>query len=356
MTKQTPEVRPGRFVQPPGALLRAVPDPASKAGQLKQLWSEIGRCLAYAKPDGWRIQLHIADGKTNMFSRTGKEWTKSFESVAEDVGGFFGDRESMFDTELVGFDRAGHHVPPENLRRATSHVCIVLDTLVLDGSDVTSLSAYERVSLLKNIPGLSTGRILSLAKFIEIESYEELFKHYSHCLSLGDKGYDGMIIKRRDQQYFSSAIKVKPRDTIDPVVIGAYFNSPGEVSSLLLAVIDDRTDLWIPIAKVVRDPSGWPAVWKASKRFALSDRPPDVYAPPDIPDVWIEPKVVVKITFERIREGSKGTYLVRVDSPREVTIRYDKGPEQATTYNDLLAMAGLGRSPMQLPFFDDQSQ
>lgn len=343
-------VQPGAFVRPAGAQLRNAPNSAS----LADVWHEVGPCLAYPKSDGWRIQIHKVGGVVRLYSRSGKDWGPDYPALVRLITSSISADSVILDSEVVGFDRGGKWLPPAKLRRAEILRCYVLDMLLFEASDLTLLSTTERVKFMREALKDALSSDFQLAEYTDIASFEQLTALYEACQARRREGFDGTIIKRHNAPYFTDVLKVKPEDTLDAVVVGAYLNPVGAVKSLLLAVLDEERQRWVPVAKVARSSTDWNAVWPACQA-EITDQFPDVLEPPpDKPDLWLRPSVVVQVSVTTLLPG-KG-YLVRAEYARECTLREDKGPGEASEFSQVLALAGLGRDTRTVPEQPDVMQ
>lgn len=320
-------VQPGIFVQPTGAQLRSAPDETA----LSSVWEEVGACYGYAKPDGWRIQIHKQGDEINLFSRSGADWSTTFSSVAELIRTHVKYDQVILDAELVGFDHNGYHVSPSDLRNAPQYRCILLDALYLNNHDITTLPTRKRFELMwEYLRDMWWGEALVFANYTPICSEEELRSFYRECRRRRHEGFDGAIIKRLDAPYFTDALKIKPSDTIDAVVIGAYLNSEGEPKHLLLAVPSHEHKLWKPIAKITGKGTQWDAVWSACQPYLSNRRPLNLDYIPHKPHIWIIPEVVVTAQITELQLGKK--YPVYADAARGCVLREEKGPQEATSF------------------------
>ena len=344
-----PIVEPGVFVQPAGAQLRSSPDEAA----LVKVWEEVGECFGYLKPDGWRIQIHKRGEAVNLFSRTGKDWTADYSLIAQAIHDQVEADQIILDTELVGFDRNGHHLDPSHLRNAVQFRCYLLDLLYLNGRDFTSKPTQERIPFLWEHLHDARKAAFVFADYTRIHSLEDLIGLYQVYQRRKKEGFDGVIIKRLDTPYFTDVLKVKPEETIDAVVVGAYFQKEGELKTLLLAVPSHKSNTWVPIAKVKGKGAEWDAVYSACKPYKLGQRPYNMGDPPDRPQIWFAPKTVVAVSLTELR--SVKNYQVLADAARKCVLREDKGPEEATSLEQVLLMANLSESPnpRQLSLFDN---
>jgi DNA ligase-1 len=331
---KSPIVEPGEFIQPSGAQLRSAPN---KNAAVK-VWEEVGECLGYPKPDGWRIQIHKIGASVKLFSRKGNDYAGEYPSIVQMIRTQVEDDLAILDTELVGFDQHGHHLAPAKLRSAAQYHCYLLDALYLSGN-LISLPTQHRVEFIREHLPYAFHGIFTFAEYTPIRSQDELIRFYQACLLKRKDGFDGAIIKRLSTPYFTDALKLKTEDTADAVVIGAYRNEKSAVQSLLLAVLSHELKLWVPIAKVTRTNTDWDTIWTACQPYVIDYRPSQLAEIADIPDIWIAPGVVVEITMTELRAGKD--YIVRAEYPRKYTLREDKGPEDATSFEQILQIAGL---------------
>lgn len=328
----------GKYIRPPHAQLKSILDEALEIA-LAEIWSEIGPCLGSPKADGWRIQIHKKGQEVILFSRSETIWTEVYPSVADMIRARVKYDQVILDTELVGFDKYGRHLEPSKLLHASRYHCYVLDALYLDGRNLIFLPTHERNSLIKEQLRNAFCEVFSFAEYSNLDSLADLISFYQRCRERRKEGFDGAILKRLDTPYFTEILKLKPEDTTDAVIIGAYRDEKGRVQSLLLAVLSYELKLWVPVAKVTRTNTDWDIIWTACQPFIVDHRPPHLDEIPEIPDIWITPQVVVEITMTELHPG-KG-YLVRAEYPRKCTLREDKGYEDATSLEQILQTAGL---------------
>lgn len=347
-----PVVQPGVFVQPAGAQLRSAPDEEA----LIKVWEEVGKCLAYPKPDGWRIQIHKQGSNVKLFSRSGKDWTEEFPAIVQVILSQVQDDQVILDTELVGFDRQGRHLAPTSLRYAHHYHCYLLDALHLRGEDLTSFPTSKRLRLIREYLHDTFHGSFTLAEYSSIESKDDLIKLYQQCQARKAEGFDGTIIKQLDTSYFTDVLKVKPEETVDAVVVGAERNLHGAIKTLLLAVPWHEHNSWVPITKVARTSTDWKAVWPACKLHILENRPDNLEDPPVIPHIWIAPKIVVTVNVTGWQPSK--AYQIHGFGARDCVLREDKSPEDATSFEQVLQLAGQNevrepqRKQQQLRLFE----
>jgi DNA ligase 1 len=349
-----PVVQPGVFVQPAGAQLRSAPDLEA----LIKVWEEVGECLAYPKPDGWRIQIHKQGSNVKLFSRSGKDWTKEFPAIVQVILSKVQDDQIILDTELVGFEHNGEHLVPSRLRHAHHFRCYLLDALYLRGEDLTSFPTSKRLRLIREYLQGAFQDSFTLAEYSSIESKDDLIKFYQQCRARKAEGFDGVIIKQLDTSYFTNVLKVKPKETVDVVVVGAERNLHGAVKARLLAVPCHERNSWVPITKVARTSTDWKAVWPACKFHILENRPDNLEDPPVIPHIWIAPKIVVSVNVTGWQPSK--AYQIHGFGARDCVLREDKSPQEATSFEQVLQLAKAGQREIpelqqQLSLFEERA-
>ena len=114
------------------------------------------------KLDGYRMAARIDDGRVQLLTRTGLDWTHKYPSVIAALSNL-NVNTAYLDGELCGIDAAG--LPSFAQTQAATdgergvHVAYyAFDLLHLDGWDITGLLVIERKALLEplliNKPGL----------------------------------------------------------------------------------------------------------------------------------------------------------------------------------------------------------
>lgn len=320
-------VQLGVFVQPAGAQLRS----SSAETALADIWGEVGECFGYAKPDGWRFQIHKQGEMVKLYSRSGKDWAEKFPYITDMIRTQLQCDEAILDTEVVGFDQLDCHLRPNELHNASAYRCYLLDALYLNGRDLTVEFTERRVALLwEDLHKVCQGALI-FANYTRIRSLEDLINFYRECQKMRGRGFDGTIIKRLDTPYFTDVLKIKPRDSIDAVVLGAYLNKEERVNKLLLALPSHSDQSWKPIAIVAGSGANWDAIWSACQPYIINQRPYNLDYVHQKPNFWVTPAVVVTVQMTELQLGLKN-YLVYTDAPRDCVLREDKGPNEADSF------------------------
>jgi bifunctional non-homologous end joining protein LigD len=114
------------------------------------------------KLDGFRMAARIDNGRVQLLTRTGLDWTAKYPAAAAALAGV-NVKTAYLDGELCGVDEAGlpsfaHTQAATDGERGVHVVYYAFDLLHVGGWDVSSLTLLERKALLEpliaNKPGL----------------------------------------------------------------------------------------------------------------------------------------------------------------------------------------------------------
>ena len=114
------------------------------------------------KLDGYRMAARIDNGRVQLLTRTGLDWTDKYPSAVAALANL-NIKTAYFDGELCGVDEAGlptfaHTQAATDGERNVRLVYYAFDLLHLDGWDISGLQLIERKALLEpllaNKPGL----------------------------------------------------------------------------------------------------------------------------------------------------------------------------------------------------------
>jgi DNA ligase D-like protein (predicted ligase) len=148
------------------------------------------------KLDGYRMAARIDNGRVQLLTRTGLDWTHKYPSVASALANL--DVQTAYlDGELCGVDAAGlpgfaQTQAATDGERGVHVVYYAFDILHLDGWDVSSLALIERKAILEplvsNKPGLQFSGY-------DTGDGELILKH------AGQLGFEGVVSKTIDAPY-----------------------------------------------------------------------------------------------------------------------------------------------------------
>nr|BFE81995.1 hypothetical protein GCM10020093_045960 [Planobispora longispora] len=200
------------------------------------------------KLDGVRIQAHRSGDTVSVFSRTLDEITAQVPEVVEAVRACPA-TDLVLDGEVIALRADGRPAPfqitsgrvasrtdVDKARRTTPLSVFFFDALRVDGADLLDLPGEERhAALTRTVPaGLIAPRLVTG----DAASGEAFFAEVIRG------GHEGVVVKSLQTPYAAGRrgagwIKVKPRHTLDLVVLAAEWGSGG-------ARAGSPTSIWGP--------------------------------------------------------------------------------------------------------------
>ena len=124
---------------PPGFILPCRPtvaaQPPSGAGWVHEL-----------KHDGYRLQIHVRDGRVRLYTMNGADWSKRYPRIVEEAARIKG--HAIIDAEVVCLDSKGVAQFDLLHNRSNDHEAVALgfDLLVLDDDDLRKRPLVTRKS------------------------------------------------------------------------------------------------------------------------------------------------------------------------------------------------------------------
>jgi bifunctional non-homologous end joining protein LigD len=157
------------------------------------------------KHDGYRLQIHVRDGRVRLFTMNGADWSKRYPRIVEEAARIKGS--VVMDAEVVCLVKKG--IPDFDMLhgRTADHLAVAraFDLLMHDGDDLRRQPLRERKLALGKLLICSRGGI----QYVEhSEGHgEKLFE------AVCDLGLEGIVSKRLTSVYRSGPsrtwIKVK---------------------------------------------------------------------------------------------------------------------------------------------------
>jgi len=330
---------------------------------------KLGLVGVQPKYDGFRVQIH-KDGKAvSIFSRNLETMTPMFpELVAATkdlaVKSVILDGEAIaYNPELeeyVPFQETTARRRKEGIDEFAARVplrAFVFDIMFRNGSDLTPMPYERRFAIVDEL--LKGSDTLQAAPLTKTDSVEVLTRELLDNIS---RGLEGVVAKRLDSPYQAGArnfnwVKLKRNtsgeltDTIDVVLIG-YYRGKGKraefgAGALLAGVYDSDKDEFVTISKLGTGLSdeGWRELHKKVNQLEVTEKPARVRSIL-VPDVWLQPDVVVEVLADEITPSPRHTAGMVGDRPgfalrfpRIVSIRdADKKPEDATSVREIREM------------------
>ena len=183
---------------PPGFILPCRPtvaaQPPSGAGWVHEL-----------KHDGYRLQIHVRDGRVRLYTMNGADWSKRYPRIVEEAARIKG--HAIIDAEVVCLDRKGVAQFDLLHNRSNDGAALALgfDLLALNGKDLRKHPLVERKTALSKLLIRSKGGI----QYVEhADGHGE--RMFAAVCRLG---LEGIVSKRSSAAYRSGPtrtwIKVK---------------------------------------------------------------------------------------------------------------------------------------------------
>ena len=330
---------------------------------------KLGLVGVQPKYDGFRVQIHKDGGVVNIFSRNLETMTPMFpELVAATVS--LPVKSVILDGEAIAYSPESEEYVPfqettarrrkEGIDEFATRVplrAFVFDVMFRDGTDLTPLPYEQRFAIVDEM--LKGSDTLQTAPLTKTDSVEVLTRELLDNIS---RGLEGVVAKRLDSPYQAGArnfnwVKLKRNtsgeltDTIDVVLIG-YYGGKGKraefgAGALLAGVYDSEKDEFVSISKLGTGLSdeGWRDLHKQLSRLEVGEKPARVNSIL-VPDVWLQPELVVEVLADEITPSPRHTAGMVGDQPgfalrfpRIVSFRSaDKRPEDATTVREIREM------------------
>ncbi|MFC7626079.1 ATP-dependent DNA ligase [Microlunatus sp. GCM10028923] len=297
------------------------------------------------KLDGIRVQVHKDGDTIRMFTRSLDEITDRLPEVSATVAAL--PYETMvLDGEVLAFRPDGK---PESFQVIASRTGSQLDVpaqavrtplrgfffdlLHLDGRDLLDEPLTERIRIMEEV--LPAELIVPRRRCDSEPELAEVFR-----TAVAD-GYEGVVVKRLDAPYAagrrdSAWIKIKPRHTLDLIVIAAEWGHgrrKGWLSNLHLAARDPGTGELIMLGKTFKGMTDKLLTWQTD-RFLELEASRDDYT------VYVRPETVVEIAFDGLQRSTRYPGGVALRFARVLRYREDKTADQADTFDTVLAIGG----------------
>jgi DNA ligase-1 len=305
------------------------------------------------KIDGIRIQVHRQDGEVTVFTRSLDDITGRLPEITTAVLGSPA-QSLVLDGEAIALDAAGRARPfqvtasragtqgaADQQRQDIPLTPFFFDLLHLDGRDLIDEPAAERQAQLAAV--LPTD--LRVPRIVTADPGEAQ-RFFTDAVA---RGHEGVVIKSLDAPYAagrrgSEWIKVKPRHTLDLVVLAAEWGHGrrrGWLSNLHLGARDPATGGFVMLGKTFKGLTDQLLGWQTERLLALADpavgRPPggagDAYGV-----VRVRPELVVEIAFDGVQTSPRYPGKLALRFARVIRYRPDKQAAEADTIDAVRAI------------------
>ena len=326
---------------------------ASSAATVADAFARFSPAVVEWKIDGIRIQVHRSGAEVAVFTRTLDDITIRVPEITEAVLAL-DVQAAVFDGEAVALapdgrprpfqvtaSRTGSHMDVARQRADTPLTPFFFDLLHLDGTDLIDEPAHVRHARLAAVmptdllvPRLVTGDADAAGVF------------FADAVR---RGHEGVVVKAPDSRYAagrrgSDWIKVKPRHTLDLVVLAAEWGHGrrrGWLSNLHLGARDPATGGLVMLGKTFKGLTDEMLTWQTDRLLELAD-PPGSGPAGDRKQAYgvlrVRPELVVEIAFDGVQGSPRYPGGVALRFARVLRHRPDKPAAEADTIGAVLAV------------------
>ncbi|MEO3890314.1 ATP-dependent DNA ligase [Nonomuraea sp. B5E05] len=295
------------------------------------------------KLDGVRVQTHRAGSEVKVFTRTLDDITPQVPELVEAVLTMPAD-DLVLDGEVIALRPDGRPHPFQvtasrvssktdvaRLRERTPLSVFFFDALRVDGADLLDQPyARRQEALTRVVPrGLLTPRLIA----DEVTEAEQFFTDVVKA------GHEGLVVKSLASPYAAGRrgagwIKVKPRHTLDLVVLAAEWGHgrrQGKLSNLHLGARDPEGG-FVMLGKTFKGMTDELLAWQTERFLELAEGPTDGWT------VRVRPEVVVEIAFDGVQRSPRYPGGMALRFARVLRYRPDKRVEDADTVETVRAL------------------
>ncbi len=329
-------LRVGRPVRP--MLAASAPDIAAAL-------ERISPAAAEWKIDGIRIQVHRAGDQVAVFTRTLEDITARVPEIAEAALALPA-ASVVLDGEAVALAPDGRPRPFQvtaartasqtdvgRQRAETPLTPFLFDLLHLNGADLIDAPAGERHRLLSEVVPVA---MLTPRMVTDDPAAAQAF--FADAVA---RGHEGVVLKSLDSPYRagrrgSEWIKVKPRHTLDLVILAAEWGHGrrrGVLSNLHLGARDPDTGDLVMLGKTFKGLTDEMLAWQTTRLLELADPPLGDRADrrEAFGVVRVRPELVVEIAFDGVQASRRYPGGLALRFARVIRYRPDKNPAAADT-------------------------
>jgi DNA ligase I, ATP-dependent (dnl1) len=289
------------------------------------------------KLDGVRVQAHRAGDEVAVFTRTLDDITAQVPELVEAVRALPA-ADLVLDGEVIALRPDGRPEPFQvtsgrvaaktdvaRLRESVPLSVFFFDALRVDGRDLLDLPAAERYAeLTRVVPDK-----LLIPRLITADPAEG----QAFFTEAVRQGHEGLVVKSLRAPYAAgrrgaSWIKVKPRHTLDLVVLAAEWGHgrrEGRLSNLHLGARDPETGGYVMLGKTFKGLTDELLAWQTERFLEIADGPTDGWV------VRLRPELVVEIAFDGVQRSPRYPGGMALRFARVLRYRPDKRPEDADT-------------------------
>lgn len=340
-----------------------VPMLAARLNNTAEMIKKMGEVSVEPKFDGLRIFIHYRkkDNFVQIFTRNMNSIPLETFPELKEVGKFIKADEVILDSEAIGvdpkremfldFQKTIQRRRKHDVAKNASEIPLqfqVFDILLLDGRNLIQLPYIERRKYLEKV--VINGGLLRVDENTVTKDPDTIKEMHQRYLK---KGLEGVVVKKTNAGYISGRtgwnwVKMKEEegregklaDTVDCVIMGATRGKGKRVGfgvGQFLAGIRSG-DVFKTVTKVGTGLTDgqFKELNKRLEKITVSQKPKEYEVHKDLyPDFWVDPKVVVELAADEITVSPKHSAGFALRFPRLIKFRDDKGPNDATTVDEL---------------------
>jgi len=288
------------------------------------------------KLDGVRVQLHRDGGEVRVFSRTLDDVTSRVPELVEAVLALPLDA-AVLDGEAIALagdgrphpfqvtaGRFGSKLDVDRMRSAVPLTLFLFDLLHLNGEDLIDRGGAERYEALAAVTpeALRAPRVVAGDPTAAAELMRAALA----------RGHEGVLVKSLAVPYEAGRrgagwIKVKPRHTLDLVVLAAEWGHGrrhGWLSNLHLGALDPDDGGFVMLGKTFKGLTDELLTWQTEKLLELEVSRSDQV-------VFVRPELVVEIAFDGVQRSPRYPGGLALRFARVLRYRPDKRVADADT-------------------------
>jgi DNA ligase 1 len=301
------------------------------------------------KLDGIRAQIHRHGREVSVFTRTLDDITDRVPEVVEMARALPGGG-VLLDCELIALRPDGRPYPFQvtagrvgsrndvaSRQASVPLTPFVFDVLHLDGTDLLERPYRERRAALSRVAPAES--IVPGTVTDEAGRVEEYFR------AAVQGGHEGLMVKDPDSPYAAGRrgagwLKVKPRHTLDLVVLAAEWGSGrrrGWLSNLHLGARDDRDERggFVMLGKTFKGMTDAMLTWQTERLLALTRAREGQL-------VRVRPELVVEVAFDGVQTSPRYPGGLALRFARVLRYRPDKQAAEADPFSAVQALAAPG--------------
>jgi DNA ligase-1 len=319
---------------------------AQTADSVEEALQEQGGEVAFEyKYDGARVQIHKQDATVRIFSRRLTDVTESLPEVVQIVQRNIQADNAIVEGEVVALDTAGYPIAFQHLMRRFKRTkelqgmqeripltLFLFDILFLNGESVINKPYTERRQLLAQNAGS-----VSLSNQIVTNQPAIALSYLKEALAAG---HEGLMAKKPDSPYTPGRrgkrwLKIKPTlEPLDLVITAAeygYGRRKEWLSDYYLGARDPEKGEFWNIGKTFKGLTD-------AEMTDLTRRLKEIAVDQQGQKVVVLPKIVVEVAYNEIQQSPKYPSQMALRFARITRIRDDKGPEEASTIEQVRAI------------------